>query len=138
MNNSVMHHKGYSAAIRFSEEDGVFVGRILGITDIVNFHGDSVDEIKRQFSIALDSYLSDCAEMGKDPDRPYSGKLNLRLTPECHKAIAFEAESSGMSINDVVVAALERSYMNRGAVRRRATAARKSPVSRKRKAKAAK
>ncbi len=136
MNNSVMRHKGYSAAIRFSEEDGVFVGRILGINDIVSFHGDSVDEIRRQFAVALDSYLSDCEEMGREPERPYSGKLNLRLTPEYHKAIAFEAESSGLSINDVVVAALERSYINQGAVRRRNPAA-KAPVSRRHKAKAA-
>lgn len=134
MNNSVMHNNGYSAAIRFSEEDGVFVGRILGINDIVSFHGRSVDEIKKQFAVALASYLSDCEEMGKEPERPYSGKLNLRLTPEFHKAIAFEAESSGMSINDVVVAALERSYMNKGAVRRRKSSA-KTLAPGKRKAK---
>lgn len=112
MNNSIMHHKGYSAAIRFSEEDGVFVGRILGINDIVSFHGSSVTEIKRQFSIALDSYLSDCEEIGKEPERPYSGKLNLRLSPEYHKAIAFEAESTGQSINDVIILALQRTYID--------------------------
>lgn len=119
MNNSVMHHKGYSAAIRFSEEDGFFVGRILGINDIVSFHGSSVGEIRKQFALALDSYLSDCEEMGKKPERPYSGKLNLRLAPEFHKAIAFEAESTGKSINDVIVAALQRAYIDKGATAKR-------------------
>lgn len=134
MNNSVMHHKGYSAAIRFSEEDGVFVGRILGINDIVSFHGRSVDDIRKQFALALDSYLSDCEEMGKDPERPYSGKLNVRLPPEFHKAIAFEAESTGQSINDVIVAAVQHAYIG-GDLAKRRQGARKAFPPRNRKAK---
>lgn len=119
MNNSTMRYKGYSAAIRFSEEDGFFVGRILGINDIVSFHGSSVAEVRKQFAVALDSYLSDCEEMGKAPERPYSGKLNLRLTPEVHKAIAFEAESTGKSINDVIIDALQHTYFDEKAGRNR-------------------
>jgi Uncharacterized protein encoded in hypervariable junctions of pilus gene clusters len=114
-----MHYSGYSASIRYSEEDGFFVGRILGINDIVSFHGLSVGEMRQQFAIALDSYLSDCEEMGKEPERPYSGKLNLRLPPEFHKAIAFEAESTGQSINDVIVAALQKSYIDKDVAPRR-------------------
>ncbi len=112
MNNSVMRHKGYSASIRYSEEDGFLVGRILGINDIVSFHGHSVEEVRKQFAVALDSYLSDCREMGKEPERPYSGKLNLRLSPEFHKAIAIEAETTGQSLNDVIVAALRQTYID--------------------------
>ncbi len=112
MNNSVMRHKGYSAAIRYSEEDGFLVGRILGINDIVSFHGHSVEEVREQFKTALDSYLSDCEEMGKEPERPYSGKLNLRLSPDFHKAIAIEAETTGQSLNDVIVSALKQMYID--------------------------
>ncbi len=119
MNNSVMRHKGYSAAIRYSEEDGFFVGRILGINDIVSFHGRSVEEVREQFSVALDSYLSDCEEMGKEPERPYSGKLNVRLSPDFHKAIAIEAETTGQSLNDVIVSALKKTYIDAGESRRR-------------------
>lgn len=68
MNNNVMHHKGYHAAIRYSEEDGCFVGRILGISDIVSFHGHSVEELREQFAVALDSYLSDCRSKDKNQD----------------------------------------------------------------------
>lgn len=127
MDNSIMHNNGYSASIRFSEEDGLFVGRILGISDIVSFHGLSVGEMRQQFAIALDSYLSDCEEMGKEPERPYSGKLNLRLPPEFHKAIAFEAESTGQSINDVIVAALQKSYIDQDVAPKRRRATKKTP-----------
>ena len=130
MDSSVMRHKGYSAAIRYSEEDGVFVGRILGINDVVNFHGSSVAEIRKQFAVALDSYLSDCEEMGKEPERPYSGKLNLRLTPEVHKIIAYEAETTGQSINDVIVSALHQSYIEKTSRRRHRTASKKTGASR--------
>jgi predicted HicB family RNase H-like nuclease len=114
-----MRHKGYSAAIRYSEEDGFLVGRILGINDIVSFHGHSVEEVRKEFAIALDSYLSDCEEMGKEPERSYSGKLNLRLSPEFHKAIAIEAETTGQSLNDVIVAALQQTYVDVGGGRKR-------------------
>lgn len=127
MNNSVMRHKGYSAAIRYSEEDGFLVGRILGINDIVSFHGHSVEEIRKQFAIALDSYLSDCEEMGKEPERPYSGKLNVRLSPDFHKAIAFEAESTGQSINDVIVAAVQQAYSSADKSGKRRKSVAKSP-----------
>jgi predicted HicB family RNase H-like nuclease len=106
-----MRHKGYSAAIRYSEEDGFLVGRILGINDIVSFHGHSVEEVQKEFAVALDSYLSDCEEMGKDPERPYSGKLNLRLSPDFHKTLAIKAETTGQSLNDVIVSALKQTYL---------------------------
>ena len=113
MDASIMRHKGYVAGIRYSEEDGCLVGRILGISDIVSFHGDSVKEIRREFSAALDSYLSDCREIGKEPERSYSGRLALRLTPETHKIIALEAEKRGQSINDAIVDALHKTYLPR-------------------------
>lgn len=42
--------------------------------------------------------------------RSYSGKLNLRFSPEFHKAIAIEAETTGKSLNDVIIAALKQTY----------------------------
>lgn len=35
-----MTYKGYTARIDYSEEDGCFVGHITGISDIVGFHGE--------------------------------------------------------------------------------------------------
>jgi predicted HicB family RNase H-like nuclease len=70
MYNNVMRHKDYTAAIYYSEEDGFFVGRILGIYDTVNFHGHSIEELREQFAVALDSYLSDCEVMGKTTGNP--------------------------------------------------------------------
>ena len=94
-----MRYKGYSARIEYSDEDGCFVGRVASIRDLLTFHGESVDEVRQAFEEALDFYLETSAERGEMPNKPYSGKLLLRVAPEVHAAVATAAEVSGKSIN---------------------------------------
>ncbi len=94
-----MRYKGYSARIEYSDEDGCFVGRVAGVRDLLTFHGESVDEVRQAFEEALDFYLETSAERGEMPNKPYSGKLLLRVAPEVHAAVATAAEVSGKSIN---------------------------------------
>lgn len=94
-----MTYKGYAARIEYSDEDGCFVGRILGIRDIITFDGESVKEVRKMFQAALDFYLETCARRGESPDKPHSGKLMLRVSPSVHASVALAAESSGKSIN---------------------------------------
>ena len=96
---NTMIYKGYSARIEYSEDDGCFTGRILGIRDVVGFHGDDVNGLRRAFVEAVDDYLETCAKIGQKPGRPYSGKLMLRVPPEIHAAVATAAEVAGKSIN---------------------------------------
>lgn len=94
-----MRYKGYSARIEYSDEDECFVGRVAGIRDILTFHGESVAEVRQAFEEALDFYLETCAKRGETPNKPYSGKLLLRVSPEVHAAVATAAKVSGQSIN---------------------------------------
>ncbi|MBM3552389.1 MAG: type II toxin-antitoxin system HicB family antitoxin [Alphaproteobacteria bacterium] len=94
-----MSYKGYAARIDYSEEDEAFIGRVAGIRDIVTFHGASVDEIRAAFHEAVDFYLSTCAERGEPPQKPYSGKLMLRVPPELHARAAMRVEAAGKSLN---------------------------------------
>ena len=94
-----MSYKGYAARIEYSDEDECFVGRVAGIRDIITFHGASVKEVRQAFHEALDFYLETCMEQGDSPNKPYSGKLMLRVAPEVHAAVATAAEVSGKSIN---------------------------------------
>lgn len=97
-----MRYKGYPARIEYSDEDGCFVGRVAGIRDIITFHGNNVGEIRDAFEEAVDFYLNSCGERGESPNKPYSGKLLLRIEPEVHAAVAEAAELSGVSINQWV------------------------------------
>ena len=103
---NTMTYKGYPARIEFSEEDGCFVGHIVGINDIVGFHGDSVSELRQAFEEAVDDYLETCERLGRSPQKPYSGNLMLRIPPEVHAAVARAAEGRGKSINQWATEAL--------------------------------
>ncbi len=96
---NTMSYKGYAAKIEYSDEDQCFVGHIAGIQDIVGFHGESVTELRQAFVEAVDDYLGTCARLNRAPQKPYSGKLMLRIPPEVHAAVAIAAEVSGKSIN---------------------------------------
>lgn len=96
---STMMYKGYAARIEYSDEDGCFVGHIAGIRDVIGFHADSVSELRDAFHEAVDDYLTTCEKLGRAPQKPYSGKLMLRVPPEVHARAAMMAEAHGMSIN---------------------------------------
>ncbi len=96
---NTMSYKGYPARVEYSEEDGCFIGHIVGINDIVGFHGDSVTELRQAFEEAVDDYLETCGRLGRAPQKPYSGNLMLRIPPDVHAAVAAAAEVSGKSIN---------------------------------------
>lgn len=88
------------------------MGHIAGIADVVGFHGESVAELRTAFEEAVDDYLETCERLGRSPQRLYSGKLMLRISPEIHAAVATAAEVSGKSLNqwaaDIFADALDR------------------------------
>lgn len=95
-----MTYKGYSARIDYDDEDGILFGQIAGIRDGVSFHADNVDDLRNAFREAVDDYLETCARIGKDPQKPYSGKVMFRIDPEVHARAARAAELSGKSLNE--------------------------------------
>jgi len=94
-----MTYKGYAARIEYSDEDGCFIGHIAGIKDVIGFHAVTVNELRVAFEEAVDDYLVTCEKVGRAPQKPYSGKLMLRVPPEVHARAAMMAEAHGMSIN---------------------------------------
>lgn len=99
---NAMHYKGYSARIEYSEEDDCLIGHLAGINDIVGFHADSVAELHAAFEEAVDDYIQTCKKTGKSPQKPYSGKIMLRVPPEVHARAAMMAEAHGKSLNSWV------------------------------------
>src|SRR5438552_17556095 len=74
--------------------------------DMITFQGQTVEEARQSFKESIDFYLSCCQEEKKVPDRPYSGRFNVRIAPELHRRLAILAESRSQSLNDLVSAAL--------------------------------
>jgi predicted HicB family RNase H-like nuclease len=96
---NTMNHKGYTARIEFDERDNIFVGRVLGLRSIISFHGETVTDLRHEFEVAIEDFLNDCKEQGVKPEKPASGKLMLRVSPEIHGAALVAAQASGKSLN---------------------------------------
>ncbi|PWL17040.1 toxin-antitoxin system HicB family antitoxin [Falsochrobactrum shanghaiense] len=110
--SNVMTYKGYSARIEYDDEDGILFGQIAGIRDGVGFHADSVDELRSAFHEAVEDYLETCAKVGKEPQKPYSGKMMFRVSPDVHRKAAIAAELSGKSLNQWAEEALDKAARN--------------------------
>jgi len=100
---NTMIYNGYAARIEYSDEDDCFVGHIAGINDVVGFHASTVPELHAAFEEAVDDYLETCKKVGKLPQKPYSGKIMLRIAPEVHARVAMMAEAHGKSLNSWVM-----------------------------------
>ena len=109
---NVMNYNGYSARIEFDSEDEIFFGKIAGINDVIGFHSDSVAGLKEAFREAVDDYLAACKEAGKEPQKPYSGKMMFRVDPSVHRKAALAAELSGKSLNQWAEETLEEAANN--------------------------
>lgn len=105
--NKMMEYKGYHAKIDFDAEDALFVGKVFGISDSLNFHGISVEELESMFHQSIDNYLQMCDETGKIPDKEFKGSFNVRISPELHRQISLYAAHEGITLNQYVVHALE-------------------------------
>ena len=104
---NTMTYKGYIGSVNYSDKDQVFFGKIEGINGLVNFEGESVKELTTAFHEAVDDYLAYCEDEGIEPDKSYTGVLNVRLTPNIHRQIAMLALQAGVSINAYIKDALE-------------------------------
>jgi len=93
----MLQYKGYRGIVE--PEDGVFAGRVIGLRDVITFEGASFAEVEKAFRDSIDDYLEFCAQRGEPPDRPYSGKIPLRVSPETHRRAAIRAAAEGVSLN---------------------------------------
>jgi len=97
-----MKYKGYESVVEFDADDRIFFGLVLGTHDVIAFDGQTVEELEQSFHTVIDDYLADCQKVGKDPDKPCSGRFNLRISPELHRKAVIKAEVEGISLNTLV------------------------------------
>lgn len=111
---SLMTQGGFHARIDYDEDTDLFRGEILGLTGGADFYGSSPEELRREFRKSLDVFLEICREKGIEPRRQFSGKFNLRISPQLHEKLALRAQASDQSLNAFAQKALERSLAAAG------------------------
>lgn len=99
-------YKGYSATVSFDEDALLFHGEVLGIRDVITFQARTAEELLKAFHESVDDYLAWCAEDGAAPEKPFSGSLSLRATPELHRRMSDAAARHAQSLNQWMVEAL--------------------------------
>ena len=104
----MMSYKGYQAVLKYDDEAEVFHGEVVGTRDVIFFEGGSVEELNREFRVSIDDYLDFCAERGHEPDRRFSGRIPLRVSPDVHRAANATAKSEGKSLNAWIAETIER------------------------------
>ena len=104
---NVMTVDGYNAKIEYDPDTDLFRGEILGLTGGADFYGRNPKELRAEFRKSLRIFLEVCKEKGIEPRRSFSGKFNLRISPELHERVAIVAEAEGKSINTLAQEALE-------------------------------
>ena len=98
-----MKYKGYIGIAEFDEEGQIFFGRVVNIRDTVTFWSESAKTLEKEFQTSVDEYLAFCERRGETPDKPFSGKFSLRLSPELHEQLVVLAEQHKTSLNDFIV-----------------------------------
>jgi predicted HicB family RNase H-like nuclease len=104
----MMKYKGYQAKFTVDEDHDIFHGEVLGLTDVVTFQGSTVVELKGAFQESVDDYLDFCKERGEEPEKPFSGRFVVRMSPDLHRACVIAAKHSDKSLNAWVASTLSR------------------------------
>lgn len=114
MSDNILRYKGYTAAIKFDADDGILVGIVLGIKDIIDFHGESVESIQKEFKVSIDEYIKACRKLGREPNKPRQGKIILTLPVEIEAGLEQVIEETGKSANTLILNAVKDTYFPLG------------------------
>ncbi len=102
----MMEYKGYIGIVNYDSDARIFHGDVTNTKDIITFQGTSVQEIETSFKESIDDYISWCVEEGVSPEKPYSGKFNLRISPKLHREVAIASTQMNLSLNKFVEKAI--------------------------------
>ncbi len=102
----MMKYKGYIGNVVYDDEAKIFHGDVINTRDVITFQGTTVEEIETAFKDSIDDYLNWCKDEGEEPEKPYSGKFNLRISPELHRKIVIASHKMNLSLNKFVEKAL--------------------------------
>lgn len=102
---SIMIYKGCQGRFEYDADADIFHGEVINLADVITFQGRSIDELKEALADSVEDYLNFCAEKGKTPEKPYSGRFNVR--------IALEAARGGLSLNSWVARTLAKAVNER-------------------------
>ncbi|MCP4456947.1 MAG: type II toxin-antitoxin system HicB family antitoxin [Cytophagales bacterium] len=101
-----LEHKGYTGSIEYSPEDDLLYGKVLGVRGLISYEGKTGKDLEADFIEAIDTYLSSCKDEGIEPEKPFKGSFNVRISASLHRKAALEAMEAKVSLNNYVAEAI--------------------------------
>jgi predicted HicB family RNase H-like nuclease len=97
----------YLYKVVWSEEDGVFIGRVEEFPSLAA-HGKTQVQALREITRVVQFTLEDLVNEREPVPEPfskrrYSGKLNLRMPESLHRDLAIAAVQQGVSLNQLIM-----------------------------------
>ena len=105
----MLKYKNYVGVVEYDAEGRIFTGEVIGLRDMITFQGRTPEELEDSFRESIDFYLEMCARDNVLPQKPFSGRFNVRMDPELHRQLALRAAQEKVSLNEWVIHTLEES-----------------------------
>jgi predicted HicB family RNase H-like nuclease len=99
----MLKYKGYTGYVIYDDEAHIFHGEVVALKAVITFQGTVVKELEQAFKDSIDDYLDWCKKRGKEPEKPHSGKFNLRMPPDLYVQVLARAAQEGISINSYIL-----------------------------------
>jgi len=102
-------YKKYIGSVEIDMEERVLHGKVLFINGLITYESIKfdLDELEHEFKEAVDEYLTDCEELGLEPELPCKGLFNVRIPSELHLGANLLAMRNNESLNTLVKRAIE-------------------------------
>lgn len=102
-----MTYKGYTAFVEFDSEAKIFHGEVADLKDVVTFQSSDAEKLEEEFHLSVDEYLVFCQEIGKEPEKPFSGKFVVRIPKKLHQEAFLSALEQRQSLNSFITNAIQ-------------------------------
>ena len=106
--SNTLKYNGFVANVEYSVEDMALIGTVIGVSDKIVFECDDLSRVQETFEETINEYLEMCEEIGKYPQKSYTGSFNVRIDPELHRKVAILSAKEGITLNQFVSAAIGR------------------------------
>ena len=101
-----MNAKRYTYRVIWSEEDREFVGLCAEFPSLSWLAGSQEEALRGIVDLVTDA-VTDLQQSGEQIPAPlslreFSGKFQVRITPETHRRLAIQAAEAGVSLNRLI------------------------------------
>jgi hypothetical protein len=113
---STVTYEGYIAQLTIDLDANVIHGEVINTRDVLTFSVRNLSEVRQALADTIEDYKEWCASLGQTVQKPLSGTMTLRMTPELHQAAANRAAMMKVSLNAWIVTTMECELGKRPAV----------------------